>query len=122
MRDGGRPTVCRLTHGPEGAKAQLERPNDQDNRARATAPSNGRRTRLRALRLIRLFGRAQNPSTDEETREERESGREATPRERTVGGEHVEGRRSGRRRGATAIRVPSREVPRPGLSASRATW
>ena len=57
---------------------------------RARARKLYRPTQLCALRLIRLFDRAQNPSTDEETREERESGREATPRERTVGGEHVE--------------------------------
>ena len=43
-------------HDAEGAKAKLERPNVEDNRARATAPSNGRRTQLRALRFIRLFG------------------------------------------------------------------
>ena len=35
----------------------MERPNVEENRARATAPSNGERTRLRALRFIRLFGR-----------------------------------------------------------------
>src|ERR1051325_11481535 len=89
---------------------------------RARTHKRGRPPQLCALRLIRLFGSAENPNSERATREEQDSGREATPCERTVDDEHVEGRRSGRSRGATPSRVPSRAMPRIGPSARRATW
>ena len=49
-RKNSSPDPCLIT--------QFNRLNDKDNRARAKAPSSGRRTQLHALRLIRLFGRA----------------------------------------------------------------